>query len=380
METERLVLDVGLALGLAAATGWLARRIGLPSVVGYLVAGLLISPFTPGYVADRQQIALFADVGVVLLLFEVGIEIDLAALGRDQRALVWAAPLQVAITLGATAGVLTVTGMAPFGALILGLSIALSSSVVIVNITRSSRRTTDEATERAMLGWSVVQDVTGVGVAAVLLAVFEANGRPLPLALASLGLYALLAAVAALALPIVLRHLHADHDLLLLVSVASGLVAASVGAVVFGVPMALAAFVAGLVITEGPETTEVRHRLQPFRDVFACLFFVSLGSLIDPAAMPAALPYAALFVALVIGAKSAPAYALARMARLPARPLQLGVGIAQIGEFSFVLGSIGLAAGALAPVEFSGLLLAVVTTIAGSAVLVRVVGRRPAAP
>ncbi len=101
MATAPLVLDIGLVLLLAAGLGWVARRVGLPAVVGYLAAGLAVSRFTPGYVAGDEQIALLADVGVVLLLFEVGIEVDLGRLRRDHRGLVWAAPLQIVVTTAA---------------------------------------------------------------------------------------------------------------------------------------------------------------------------------------------------------------------------------------------------------------------------------------
>lgn len=96
-ETAPLILDLGLVLLLAALFGWVARRIGLPAVVGYLVAGLAVSPFTPGCVADSNQIALLADIGVVILLFEVGIEVDIRHLGKRLRPLFWAVPLQVLI-------------------------------------------------------------------------------------------------------------------------------------------------------------------------------------------------------------------------------------------------------------------------------------------
>src|SRR6266478_3390950 len=97
-ETAPAVLEIGLLLLLAVAAGWLARRIGLPAVLGYLVVGLIVSPFTPGYVADRRQLQVLADVGVVLLLFEVGIEVNPLRLGREHKAVLWAAPAQVIIT------------------------------------------------------------------------------------------------------------------------------------------------------------------------------------------------------------------------------------------------------------------------------------------
>jgi CPA2 family monovalent cation:H+ antiporter-2 len=366
-----VVLDIALVLLAAAAAGWAARQIGLPAVVGYLAAGLFVSPFTPGFVADREEILLLADIGVVLLLFEVGIEIDLVRIRREQRQLFWIAPAQIVLTSLVTAGVLLAMGRPAYGAALLGVAVAMSSSVVVVNITRSRRRTTDRSTEHALLGWTVLQDVTGVALAAVVLATFGSADRPAIVSLSLLGVFVALAVGAAWLLPRVLRHIRHEHDLFLIVSVAGGLALAGIGAVVFGVPMALAAFVAGLAISEGGDTGEARRRLLPFRDVFAVLFFVALGSLIDPGGLPDSAPFLGILIGLVIVAKSGLIWVLARLVRLEARPGQLAVGLGQVGEFAFVLGSVGLTAGVVSDAEFSALLTAVVVTIAASTILVR---------
>ena len=377
MDTGHFLLDIGLALLLAAAFGWVARKLGFPAVVGYLVAGLVVSPFTPGYVADRHQIELLADVGVVLLLFEVGIEVDIGHVRREHGGLLWASPAQIGITTAVASLLLFAIGVEPYGAALVGLSVAMSSSVVVVNIIRSRRRTTDKPTEEGLLGWSVLQDVTGVALGTVIIATSGTDGRPLPVALALLGAYVVLAVIAAQALPIVLRHLRSEHDLFLIVSVASGLALAAAGAVWFGVPAALAAFVGGLAISNRAETAEARRRLLPFRDVFAVLFFVAVGTLIDPFALPAAIPLIGLLVALVVLAKVGLIWVLARIARLDARPVQLAVGLGQMGEFGYVLAGIGLAAGAVSDQMFTAVLATIVVTIAGSAVLVRFAGKPP---
>ncbi|MHB8960346.1 MAG: cation:proton antiporter domain-containing protein [Candidatus Limnocylindrales bacterium] len=379
MEHASVVLDIAVALLLAAALGWAARRVGLPAVVGYLAAGLAISPFTPGYVADREQIQLLADIGVVLLLFEVGIEVDIARLHQEHRGLLWAAPLQMVVTATASTLVLLAIGSSPLGATLMGLAVALSSSVVIVNITRSRRRTTDRATEQALLGWSVLQDLAGVTATAIVLAAFGVGGRSPVVAIGALVAFALVAVAAGRVLPPLLVALRPTPDLFLIVSVAVGLLLAALGAVLFEVPMALAAFVAGLVLADTPETAEARRRLLPFRDLFAVLFFVAVGSLIDPARLPAALPAMALLIGLVVVAKVGVAFALARLARVGARPLQLAVGLGQLGEFGYVLAGIGVTAAALTEDQFTAILGAIVATIAGSAVAVRAAGRSPAA-
>ena len=368
------IFELGVVLLLAAAAGWVARRFRLPAVVGYLAVGLAISPFTPGYVADRAHLQLLADVGVVLLLFEVGIEVDLLRLRREHSGLVWAAPAQTIVTTAVAFAAGIAAGLPPFGAGLIGLGIALSSSVVIVNITRSRRRTTTRDTEEALLGWSVLQDVTGVVVAIVLLATAGGVDRPLPLALAGFALYAVLAIATAALLPRILLRLRGEHDLFLIVSVATGLAIAGIGSIVAELPLALAAFVAGLAITEGPDAAEARRRLLPFRDVLAVLFFVAIGTLIDPTALGRGLGWVAFVVGLIVVAKVGVAYGLARAARLRASPAQLAVGLGQVGEFSFVLASVGVAAGVVPAELYAAVLASVAITIVASTVLVRVVG------
>ena len=372
-HTAGPILEIGVLLLGAVVAGWLARRLGLPAILGYLALGIVVSPFTPGYVADRDQLQLLADLGVVLLLFEVGIEVDILRIRSEQRGLVLAAPLQVVITTAASAAALAIAGLQPVPAALIGLSIALSSSVVIVNITRSRRRTTDRSTEDALLGWSALQDTTGVAIAAVLLALLGVGGRPLDQA--ALGIVAFIALAVAVArlLPVVLRGLRAEHDLFLIVSVATGLALAGAGSELFGVPLALAAFVGGLAVTESADAAEARRRLLPFRDLFAVLFFVAIGTLIQPDALVRGAGWLALFLGLIVGTKVVVAWALARAARLQVRPAQVAVGLGQVGEFSFVLGSAAVAAGAIAHDTYVALVAAVAVSIAVSTVVVRYV-------
>ncbi len=348
-------------------------------MLGYLVVGLIVSPFTPGYVADRRQLQVLADVGVVLLLFEVGIEIDPVRLIRNRSAVLWTAPVQVLVTTLVVGGAALALGLALSGALLVGLSVAMSSSVVVVNITRSRRRTTNQATDEALLSWSVMQDMIGVALALLVIAFFGLGSRPALEAAAAIVGYIVLVVVAAWVLPRLLQALKAEHDLFLMLSVGSGLALAGVGAKYFGVPLALAAFVSGLAIGESPAAAEARQRILPFRDLFAVLFFVLLGSLIDPRALPRALPWIAFLLAAVVVAKAFPAAVLSRLARLrDVRHWQVGIGLGQVGEFSFVLAGILLARGLITFELFTAMLSTVVLTIGASAVLVRV-GKRPVA-
>lgn len=376
IETAPLVLDVGVVLLGAATAGYVARRIGLPAIIGYLLVGLAVSPFTPGYIADKNQIAILADIGVVLLLFEVGIEIDLKRLRQEQKALIWGAPLQVFIGLAVATPIFLFLDIPTLGALLLALSLALSSSVVIVNITKSGKRTTDSGTEQALLGWSVAQDITGVAAAAVILTLFGASEQSLPVAIGGLFAFVILAIISSKVLPRILRLIRWENDIFLIYSVGSGLFIAALGTQLFEIPMALGAFVAGLTLSQNSDTDQVRRAILPFRDLFQVLFFVVIGSLISPNAILKALPFALLLMVLLFVLKTLPVYVISSMARLRARPGQLSVGISQVGEFSFVLGSVALAQGALTNSQFTAVLLTVVMSIVVSTIWVRMIHRR----
>ena len=250
------LLDIGLALLLAAAFGWVARKLGLPAVVGYLAAGLAVSPFTPGYVADRHQIELLAERRrrpPPVRGRHRGRPRPPPA--RARRPAVGVAARRSASRPRSRRPCCYALGVAPLGAALVGLSVAMSSSVVVVNITRSRRRTTDKPTEEGLLGWSVLQDVTGVALG---------DGDPRASRARTAGRCRWRSRCSPPSgswrssrrqvLPILLRRLRSEHDLFLIVSVASGLALAAAGAVFFGVPPALAAFVAGLAISDRAET------------------------------------------------------------------------------------------------------------------------------
>jgi CPA2 family monovalent cation:H+ antiporter-2 len=371
VETAPLVLNVGVVLMAAATSGLVARKVGLPAIVGYLLTGLLVSPFTPGFVADGNQLALLADIGVVLLLFEVGIEIDLRRIRNEHGALLWASPLQVIVGTLLGTPVFLLLDIPLFGAALLALSLAMSSSVVIVNITRSRRRTTSVATEDSLLGWSVLQDITGVTLAALIIAILgNDNESPIRAILGLLG-YIALAVVASRVLPHLLRIVRWESDLFLIYSVAIGLSLAALGTVLFGIPMALASFVAGLAINQTRDTDNVRKAVLPFKDLFQVLFFVVIGSLVQPSLILEALPFAGLLLGLMFVLKTIPAFLLSRFGKIGDSAGQLSVGLSQVGEFSFVLGSAALAAGALTKVQFTGVLLAVISSIIFSTLAVR---------
>jgi len=373
------LLALGLVLLVAALLGAIARRLGLPAIIAYLLVGLAVGPFTPGAFVDSHQLEPLADVGVILLLFEVGIELDVRALRRDEpRGLLIAAPVQVALGVVIGAALALVTGMSVPGALTIGLATALSSSVVVVNMSRSRKRTLDDRTGRTLVVWAVLQDAVSLIAVALLAAILDPSGGGVAIALLRLVAFAALASLAhVFVVPRLLTAVRGEGDTFLIASVSVALVTAALGAVVFGVPVALAAFVAGLALSADPKAQEARREVLPFRDLFAVLFFVAIGTLVDPAAIAANWLWFGLALALVV-LKSASVFILAAIARLRVRRGQLGVGLGQIGEFSFVVLGLGVAAGAISTGVFSAVLAAAVVSIALSAIAVRLFPARTA--
>ena len=365
------LLELGGLLLAAALLGAVARRLGLPAIVAYLIVGLAVGPFTPGVFVERHQLEVLADVGVILLLFEVGIDLDIRALRGEPRGLLVAAPLQVLIGIVAGAAAALTFGMSVPGALTIGVATALSSSVVIVNMSRSRKRTLDDRTGRTLVVWAVLQDAVSLIAVALLAAILDPSGGGVGPSLLRLALFAALASLAhVFVVPRILSAVRAEGDTFLIVAVSVAIVTAAVGAVFFGVPVALAAFVAGLALSADAKAQEARREVLPFRDVFAVLFFVAIGTLVDPAAIAASWQWFLLALGLV-ALKSAVVTGLAKAVGIRVRAPQLGVGLGQIGEFSFVVLGLGVAAGAISAGVFSAVLAAAVVSIALSAIAVR---------
>ncbi len=374
VETSRLIFDIGFVLLLAALAGWVARRIGLPDVVGYLFVGVAVNPFTPGFVADSTEIEVIADVGVVLLLFEVGLELDLRRVRAHAGAVMWASPVQVLLTT-AVSGALAwaVIGLSPVVSAIVGLAVATSSSAVIASLA-GGEVGSDRALSTA-IGWSGVQDIVTVVLAAVLFSIDGIADLPFPLAIAGLLVYAIAVVVFARVLPAFLRAF-IDHDeAFLLISFGTAITLAGLGAMVFAVPVALAAFLAGLAIRESAETAELHRRLVPFRSVFAVFFFVSIGFFFDPGRIGAALPFLVLFVGSVVVVKCLFIYGVARATKLPGRALKVTVALGQMGEFAFVLAAALVANRQITDDVFAAIIASVAVTIAASTILYQVIER-----
>jgi CPA2 family monovalent cation:H+ antiporter-2 len=338
----RFILDLGVAVAVALVGGMVAVRLRQPPIVGYLLAGIVIGPFTPGFVGDVDQISEFAELGVVLLLFALGVEFSLRELLPVRRVAIPGAIAQILVTAVAGAAIGIPLGLSASAAVVVGAAIAISSTVVVLKVL-VERGELDSLHGRTAIGWMVVQDLVTIMLIA-LLEPFASGGdlaAPVLLALLKTALFLALAyLVGTRVLPWLFRTVSrlGSPELFLLSVFATALLAAFLSSAVFGLSLALGAFVAGLIVSESELSHQAAGEITPFRDLFAVLFFVSVGMLLDPVAMLEDWPALLALLVVAIGVKAGSSILLGRMLGMPLRSaILLGATIAQVGEFSFLL-------------------------------------------
>lgn len=379
MEHSELVFDLAVALAAAFAGGWVARRLGQPVLIGYLLAGILIGPNTPGFDADRERVQQLAELGVALLMFGLGVEFSLSEILRVRRIVTIAGGVQIPLTiaLGAAFGILA--GWSVEAAFLLGGAFAISSSIVTLTWLMS-RGEADSPHAHIALGLGVVQDLALVPMIALLPVLTGNQESNLALGLLkSVGI-----ATVALVLVIVLgtrlvpRVLYSvarvesrELFLLIVVLIALGTALASQEA---GLSLALGAFLAGLVVSESEYDRQVLSEIIPLRDLFSTLFFVSVGMLVDPAYVASHLPQVAIFtVAVVVGKVLVIGGALLAAGVNHTTATLVAIFMAQMGEFSFVLAGAGNNKGILDDNQFGIILATAVASILATPFLVKLI-------
>jgi len=349
MNDAGIVLTLAGSLAAALVFGYITQRLGLSPIVGYLVAGLAIGPHTPGFIADPHVAEQFADIGVILLMFGVGLQFHVEELLEVRRIAVPGAIVQsgIATIVGALSA--HAFGWTWPGAIVFGLSLSLASTVVLVRVLSDRRQLHTDAGHIAV-GWLVVQDILAVLVL-VLLPALKDGSSPGALAMGivlAIVKVAALAAFAALvgrrAIPAILDRIAATRSrelfTLAVLALAIGLAVGS--AAVFGVSIALGAFLAGMVVGSSDYSLRAATDALPMRDAFAVLFFVSVGMLLRPSVLleSPALMLTALAIVLILNPITASI--VARLMRYPARTVAtVAMSLGQIGEFSFILATLG---------------------------------------
>jgi CPA2 family monovalent cation:H+ antiporter-2 len=367
-----LITTVAAALGLALILGFLASRLRIPPLVGYLLAGILLGPATPGFVADLSLAGQLAELGVMLMMFGVGLHFSLGDLLAVRAIALPGALLQISVATTLGAGVAWLWGW-PLGAgLVFGLALSVASTVVLLRALED-RGLLNSLNGQIAVGWLVVEDLVVVLIlvalpalaAALGPAAASASGEPLwkTLAVTTAKVAAFIALMVIVGKRLFPRLLWAvarsgSRELFTLAVISAAVGVAFVAARLFSVSFALGAFFAGMMLRESTLSHRAAEESLPLRDAFSVLFFVSVGMLFDPAVLVRDPAKVLVVMLIVMAGKTVAAVLLVLALRYPLNTaLTVGASLAQIGEFSFILAGLGVTLGLL-PEKGQSLILA----------------------
>jgi CPA2 family monovalent cation:H+ antiporter-2 len=366
-----LISTIVIALALAWAFAAVANRLKLPPIVGYLLAGIAIGPFTPGFVADQNIASELAEIGVILLMFGVGLHFSLADLLSVKAIAIPGALAQIACATLLGMGLGLWLGWSIEGALVFGLALSVASTVVLLRALQE-RRLVETERGRIAVGWLIVEDIAMVLTLVLLPALSgalegNAGAAPLDIAVALGTTVAKIAAFVGIMLivgkrliPGILHYMAhtGSRELFRLSVLVIALGAAYAAAELFGVSFALGAFFAGMILSESALSQQAAQETLPLRDAFAVLFFVSVSMLFDPTILVREpIPVLVTVLIIVLG-KSLAAFAIVRgFGYSTPTALTISASLAQIGEFSFILAGLGVSL-ALLPEQGRDLILA----------------------
>jgi CPA2 family monovalent cation:H+ antiporter-2 len=360
---EPLIAILVIGLSLAFILGTLANRLKISLLVGYLLAGVAVGPFTPGFVADQGLALQLAEIGVILLMFGVGLHFSVTDLIAVRAIAVPGALIQIVLSSLMGFGVAWLLGWPPGAGLVFGLALSVASTVVLLR-TLQERRIMDTERGHLAVGWLVIQDLVTV-LALVLLPVMAPllnNNAASALSLSGLSFtvavtlgkvaafVGLMLLVGRRAIPAVLHYVAhtGSRELFRLSVLAVALGVAFLAAELFGVSFALGAFVAGMVLSESQLSQRAAEETLPLRDAFAVLFFISVGMLFDPTILISdPLPLLGTLTVIVIGTPAVAFLILRALRQTRGTALTIAAGLAQIGEFSFILAALGIGLGLL---------------------------------
>lgn len=370
MHDVPLLINITLALIVAFLGGVIARRIGLPTIVGYLLAGIAIGPFTPGFVGDIETIQQLAELGVIFLMFGVGLHFSFQDLWRVRDIAIPGALIQTALASLLGFGLSQLWGWTVSAGLVLGLAISVASTVVLLRgLMDNSLLNTSHG--QAAVGWLVMEDILSVLILVLMPTLATNSGRMdwqnLVITLTKAAAFVAIMFFAGVRLiPWLLERIaHTrSRELFILATLAITLGTAMGASELFGVSLALGAFVAGAIISQSHLSHQVGADVFAFREAFSVLFFVSVGMLVNPAFVWQNLGQVVSLTLLVIAGKAIIVLLLGLLFPRPARTfLVVAVGLSQIGEFSFILGQAGLALQMLTSDQYSLILAAALVSI-----------------
>ena len=382
MHEYTLILTLTGGLAAALVLGYITHRLGLSPIVGYLLAGTLVGPHTPGFVADMALAEELAEIGVILLMFGVGLQFHIGELLAVRGVAIPGAVAQSAVATALGALLAHASGWSWSAGVIFGLALSVASTVVLVRILSDNNDLHTQAGHIAV-GWLVVEDLFTVAALVVLPALLGTQTSDTPLwvdltltIMKVTVLVAFTAFVGTRVIPRALDHVAAtrSRELFTLTVLVTALGIAVAASLIFNVSMALGAFLAGMVVGRSDYSFRAASEALPMRDAFAVLFFVSVGMLFDPGSLMAspALTIGALGVVLV--GKPLVAFVLVWAMKYPFRAaVTVGVALAQIGEFSFMLATVGRDLGVLTIDATNALVATSITSIVLNPIVYRTI-------
>jgi CPA2 family monovalent cation:H+ antiporter-2 len=378
-----LIATLSASLTAALVLGYLTQRLGLSPIVGYLLGGILVGPHTPGFVANVALAEQLAEIGVILLMFGVGLQFHLDELLSVRRVALPGAMAQSAVATAMGALVARAFGWDWQAGIVFGMALSVASTVVLVRILSDNRELHTE-TGHIAVGWLVVEDVFTVVLLVMLPALVgerrSADGLASSLGWSALKVTVLVAftfLVGKRAIPWLLDRVAAtrSRELFTLTVLVIALGIAVGSTVLFGVSMALGAFLAGMVVGRSEYSLRAASEALPMRDAFAVLFFVSVGMLLDPRFLLEAPGLIAATTAVVVLGKPLVAGLVVLLLRYPARvAIAVGIALAQIGEFSFILAARGRDLGVIDLAAMNTVVAVAILSIVANPILYRLVG------
>ncbi|QBD74516.1 sodium:proton exchanger [Ktedonosporobacter rubrisoli] len=370
MHEYPILINITLSVAAALVGGYLARLLKLPTMVGYLLAGIVISPFTPGFIGDLTTIQQLAELGVIFLLFGVGLHFSLRDLWAVRAIAIPGTLIQLGIITAFGVLLTRFWGWSLPAGILLGVAVAIASTVVMIRNLMDQGLLNTTAGQIAM-GWLVLEDLITVLIL-VLLPTLTANaGEPVwqsaGLALLKTGAFAALMLIAGTRIvPWFLTRMAylRSRELFIVAIVVITVGIALAASALFGVSLALGAFMAGVVVSESALSHQVEVEVLPFRETFGVLFFVSVGMLVNPLYLLSHAGEVLALVALIIGGKFLITLLLGLIFPQSAGTMLIvAAGRAQIGEFSFILGQTGVALGLLTQEQYSLILAGAIISI-----------------
>lgn len=369
LEGIRLLADLVIILFSALGFGYIASKLKQPVILGYLVAGIIIGPFLLGFINKIEEVHVLAQMGVAFLLFVVGLEFSPTTLKKIWKVSVVGGILEMTFMFMIGFGIGTVFGLGFIQSVFIGAMIAISSTIVVIRVLQNLGEE-KELAGRMMVGLLIVQDIGVIVIVTILSNLFLVDGGGDPSAyifpiVYSLIFVSLVLTLGKFLLPKIIKMVsHVDNKNLFLLTILVISLGTATVAYMLDIPLALGAFLAGLVLAESEYGTEIVNKIRPLRDVFMIIFFVSIGMSVNIFLVGQNILFLLVFISsMIVGKFTIFSFASKVFGYTTKTAFKVGLGLIQIGEFSFVMAELGYFNDLISPTVYSSVITAGLITI-----------------